>query len=498
MSSTDPVDDLTDSDRPPSDLVPTDRPGGFVPVEPVTVTPPSAGRPARWLAATLLLTLTFVVGVLVGQSGALGGQLTSNSPGSTTSPAASGSTAASGSPAATGQPSGITTDCTNGSYTMGSPTEPAEAPADFDLFWQALACIRQNYVGRSELNDTDLTYGAISGLVNALGDTGHSVFLTPEALASEQQSLDGTVVGVGALLGTKDSQPVIVSVISGGPADRAGMKAGDVILSVNDEKVADLGPSEVAAKIRGEAGTQVVVSILRPSTGEQLDFTMVREKIDFPAATWAFVPGTHIADLRLIQFSSGAADELRRARDDAVAQGATAFVLDLRSNPGGFVPEAVNTASLFLKDKTVYIRELASGERIPVQTDSNYPATDLPLVVLIDQGTASSAEIVSGALKSAQRGDLVGETTFGTGTVLLTYDLADGSAVRVAVERWLTPDGELIFGEGITPTVELPMPATGRTLEPQEIGQLAPDAVATMEDAQMLKALEILRVAGAS
>jgi carboxyl-terminal processing protease len=485
MSSTHRVDDLT---NPAPDLSPSD-----VPVEPVIVTPPSAGRPARWLAATLLLALTFVVGLLVGQTGALGGGLTSNAPGVTPSPAA-----ASGSPSATGSPSGITTDCTNGSYTMGSPTEPAEAPADFDLFWQALACIRQNYVGRSDLIDTDLTYGAIKGLVDSLGDTGHSTFLTPDALASEQQSLDGTVVGVGALLGTKDGQPVIVSVISGGPASRAGLKAGDVILSVNGEKVTDLGPSEVAAKIRGEEGSQVVVSVLRPSTGEQLDFTMVREKIDFPAATWAFVPGTHIAVLRLIQFSSGAADELRQARDEALAQGATAFVLDLRSNPGGFVPEAVNVASLFLKDKTVYIRELASGERIPVSTDSNYPATDLPLVVLIDQGTASSAEIVSGALKSAGRGELVGETTFGTGTVLLTYNLADGSAVRVAVERWLTPDGELIFGKGIAPTVEQAMPAAGRALEPQEISQLAPDAVATMEDAQMLKALEILRAAGAS
>ena len=443
----------------------------------------------------------FVVGILLGQSGALGGRLTSDAPASTLGAPASGSPAsgspASGSPAATGQPSGITTDCTSGDYTMGSPTEPSEAPADFDLFWQALACIRQNYVGRSDLNDTDLTYGAIQGMVDALGDTGHSVFLTPDALASEQQSLNGTVVGVGALLGTKDGQPVIVSVISGGPASKAGLKAGDVILSVNGEKVTDLGPSEVAAKIRGEEGTQVTVSILRPSTSEQLEFTMVREKIDFPAASWAFIPGTKIADLRLIQFSSGAADELRKARDEAVSQGATGFVLDLRSNPGGFVPEAVNTASLFLNDKTVYIRELASGERIPVQTDGNYPATDLPLVVLIDQGTASSAEIVSGALKSAGRGELVGETTFGTGTVLLTYNLADGSAVRIAVERWLTPDGELIFGKGISPTVELAMPATGRTLEPQEIGQLAPEAVATMDDAQMLKALEILRAAGA-
>ena len=485
MSSTQRVDELTDSERPDSEHAET-----AVPVEPVVVTPPRAGRPATWLAATLLLVVVFAIGVLIGQSGALGGLPVGNSAAATSSPSTSGS------PLASGQPSGITTDCNSGAYTMGSPEEPAEAPADFDLFWQALACIRQNYVGRADLNDTDLTYGAIRGMVNALGDTGHSVFLTPEALAGEQQSLDGTVFGVGALLGAKDGQPVIQSVISGGPASRAGMRAGDVILSVDGENVADLDPSGVAAKIRGPEGTQVVVEVLRPSTGEQLDFTMVREKINFPAATWAFIPGTKIADLRLIQFSSGAADELRQARDEALAQGATAFVLDLRSNPGGFVPEAVHTASLFLKDKTVYIRELASGERIPAETDDSYPATDLPLVVLTDQGTASSSEIVAGAIQSAGRGELVGETTFGTGTVLLTYNLKDGSAVRVAVERWLTPDGELIFGKGIVPTVEQAMPETGRALEPQELAQLAPEAVGSMEDAQMLKALEILRAAG--
>ena len=183
--------------------------------------------------------------------------------------------------------------------------------------------------------------------------------------------------------------------------------------------------------------------------------------------------------------------------------------MDLRSNPGGFVPEAVRVASQFIGGKTVYIRELADGSRIPVGTcfptdnpgrpaadctdQQSSPPTDLPMVVLIDQGTASSAEIVSGALKSAQRGPLVGETTFGTGTVLLTYTLTDGSAVRIAVERWLTPDGELIFGEGIEPTLELGMPATGRALEPQEVAQIPPENVSTMEDVQLLEALNLLQ-----
>jgi len=496
MSSTDGVDDVSSDWPPPTPEVHVISEPPVAPEIPVApVPPPTAGRPATWLAATLLLVLVFIVGILVGQSGALGGRPQANGPQSTPPAAASGSP--SGSSAPSGSPNANTTNCDTGAYAIASPVLPAEAPSDFDLFWQALACVRQNYVGRSELKDTDLTYGAIRGMMEALGDTGHSIFLSPDALASEQQSLDGTVVGIGALLGVKGGVPIIVSVIGGGPAEKAGLRAGDQIVSVNGEKVSSLPPDEVAAKIRGAEGTQVVVEIVRPATGEDLTFTMIREKLNFPSASWTFIPGTHIADLRLIQFSSGAAAELKKARDDAVAQGATAFVLDLRSNPGGFVPEAVDTASLFLDHKTVYISEDANAQKTPVGTDDKIPPSSLPMVVLIDAGTASSAEIVAAGIGSNGRGQLVGETTFGTGTVLQTHLLADGSAVRVAFERWLTPDGQLIFGQGIKPTVEVAMPNTGRALEPQEIAQLTPDQIPTMEDAQLLKGLQLLEAAGA-
>jgi carboxyl-terminal processing protease len=204
------------------------------------------------------------------------------------------------------------------------------------------------------------------------------------------------------------------------------------------------------------------------------------------------VPGTSIALMRLVQFSTGAAAELRTARDEATAAGATSFILDLRSNPGGYVAEAVDTASLFLDQKTVYIRELADQQQIPVSTNNSIPATDLPLVLLIDQGTASSAEIVSAAIKSAGRGDLVGQTTFGTGTVLLNFGLSDGSAIRLAVERWLTPDGDLIFGKGVAPTIDLAEPPNEIPLDPNEVAQLTPEQVSTLPDSQLLRAIQIL------
>ncbi len=307
---------------------------------------PPAPRPSPAIAAVLLVVLVFIVGVAVGQSGALGpGTVPQATPGANFSPG----------PTASGQPS-----------PAANASQPPDAPADFGLFWQAFETIRQNFIGRAGLTDTELTYGAIRGLVQALGDTGHSIFLTPEEVRSEQNALGGSVVGIGVLLGLREDKVIVVSVISAGPASRAGILAGDEIEAVNGEDVAGLKTDQVAARVRGEAGTTVVISVTRPSTRERLDFSIVREQIRFTAAEWAMVPGTDIALLRLIQFSAESAADLRAARDEALAAGASSFILDLRGNPGGYVDQAVDTSSLFVHDRTVYIRELASGERIPV------------------------------------------------------------------------------------------------------------------------------------
>ena len=435
---------------------------------PSTPPQPPAPKASTGLAAVLLLLLVFVVGLAVGQSGVLAPGAVPTSP-----PVGVGPTPA-----------------------PGSTANPSGAPADFGLFWDALSTVRENFVGRDDITDQQITYGAIRGMVEALGDTGHSVFLTPEAVQAENESLGGNIVGIGVLLGERDDRVVIISVIGGGPADRAGIRAGDAIILVDGQPVAGLAPEEVAPKIRGDEGSTVNVTLERPSTGERLELDIVREKLTFPAVSWSMVPGTNIALIRMVQFSTGAAEELKAARDEAVAAGATSVVLDLRSNPGGFVDEAVRSASLFLKDKTVYIRELADKERIPVETNDDVPSSDQPMVVLIDEGTASSAEILSAALESAGRAQLVGDTTFGTGTVLLNFPLTDGSAIRLAVERWLTPDGDLIFGQGITPNETVPMPIDEVALDPAEVGQLDPAQVSTMPDTQLRRAIEILQASG--
>ena len=294
------------------------------------------------------------------------------------------------------------------------------------------------------------------------------------------------------LLGERDGETVIVSVVPESPAQQAGLKAGDHIVSVDGQSTEGLAPDELVELVRGGEGSSVAVTVDRPSTGERLDFNLVRQRIRFPSVSWTMVPGTNIALIRFAQFATGSADELLVARDAALAAGATSMVLDLRGNPGGYVGEATKSVSEFLKDKVVYIRETADGERIPVETEDGVTPVDVPMAVLIDNNTASSAEIMSGALKAAGRAPLIGETTFGTGTVLLPYTLSDGSVIRLAVERWLTPEGELIFGKGITPTDQVSLGPDDVPIEPDDLREITPDQLNTITDRQLLKAIELL------
>ena len=499
----------------------------------------SGPGPGLVSAGLLVLVLVFATGLFVGQglggggggmpgpSGSTepttvaGGSLTpsSEAPTATATPAgelptASPSLPATGSPVASAPPSTAPPPSASGSPVASAPaspqptasapaatssappvapTVPPAAPEDFALFWEALQVIQERYVDREALDDTNLTYGAIRGMVEALGDTGHTVFLTPDEVQAQQDSLSGTLIGIGVMLGERGGRPVVMSVISGAPAEEAGVRSGDIILAVEGVSAERLGPEGIAERVRGLAGTPVTITVLHRGASEPEDITIVRQRIQVEPVSWSFVPGTSIADVRLIQFSSGAADALRTALEEAIAGGAEAIVLDLRSNPGGLVDEAVGVASHFLDEGVVYQRRDASGGEAPVEVRPDGLATDLPLVVLLDMGTASSAEIVSGAIADNERGTLVGEQTFGTGTVLNTIELSDGSAVRVGIERWLTPDGELIFDRGIAPDEVVELPVDGELLEPSDLSELSPEAFASSSDNQLQRAVELLR-----
>ena len=369
---------------------------------------------------------------------------------------------------------------------------PPDAVADFQLMAEAWNTIHKSYVDRPAIQAQALTYGAISGMVAALGDTGHSRFLSPEMVQTQHNFTTGQFEGIGAYVEMKEGQVVIVTPMDGSPAQQAGLRPGDIILKVDGENVAGLPVDQVVSRILGPAGTTVTLTILTPETGQTGEVTLVRAHITLQNVTWQWLPGTQTAHLRIVAFSHGVTEDLKKALGEIQQEGLTGIILDLRSNPGGLLSEAVGTASQFLESGNVLLEQDAQGKVTPVPVLEGGLAHDLPLVVLIDPGTASAAEIVSGALQDAGRAKLVGETTFGTGTVLNEFTLSDGSALLLATEEWLTPQGRLIWHQGIAPDVQVILPRGTNPLLPEAEAGMTSEQVQNSGDAQLLRALELL------
>jgi len=360
------------------------------------------------------------------------------------------------------------------------------------LIEEAWNIVEKNYVDRTALKPTQMTYGAISGMVDSLGDTGHSTFLSPEMVKEEQNFTQGQFEGVGLEIQNKDGKIVIVAPIDGSPAQKAGLHAGDIILKVNGVDVSGLPVGQVANQVLGPAGTQVTLTIQDPNTAETHDVTIQRAQINLQNVTWHMLPGTTIAHLRLAGFSQGVTQDLQQALQEIQAQGGTGLILDLRNNPGGLLSEAVGVASQFLTEGNVLLVKNAQGEVKPLPVETGGVAPTIPMVVLINGGTASAAEIVSGALQDAHRAELVGETTFGTGTVLNEFPLSDGSALSLAIEEWLTPNGGSIWHHGISPDIQVSLPANITPLVPEAEQGLTSNQLTASGDDQLLRAVEIL------
>jgi carboxyl-terminal processing protease len=362
-----------------------------------------------------------------------------------------------------------------------------------DLINQAYQIIQKNYVDRSAVQQTQLEYGAISGMVDALGDTGHSRFLTPQMVKSENDFTKGSFEGIGAEV-TQNSkgQTVIVAPFDGSPAKAAGVKAGDIILKVDGTDVSGLSISDVVSKVLGPAGTKVTLTLQDPNTGATRDVTITRAKIDVKNVTWSMLPGTKIADIRIAGFSQGVTGDLQNALQQAQAQGATGVILDLRNDPGGLLNEAIGVTSQFLVSGNALLVKDASGQEQPIAVNPGGVALNIPMVVMVNQGTASAAEIVSGALQDAHRATIVGETTFGTGTVLNGFPLSDGSQILLATEEWLTPNGRVIWHKGIAPDVSVSLDSTVTLFVPEAAQGVTATQLQTSQDAQLLKAISLL------
>ncbi|MBO9393590.1 S41 family peptidase [Caldilinea sp.] len=336
------------------------------------------------------------------------------------------------------------------------PALAAERPTQFEVFWEVWDLVERYFVDRDKIDPQQMTYGAIQGMLATLGDQNHTAFFSPQEAQQQQSALDGSFEGIGAYVESTEAGFRIIAPIHGSPAEEAGILAGDIILRVDGEDITGLPEWEVISRIRGPAGTTVILTVLHPNAEEPVDIAIVRRKIDIASVTWARIPNTNFIYLQISQFAADTGDELRAALEAIQAEHSTVegILLDLRNNPGGYLQEALRVNSQFLEAGKVILHERDASQQLRTyRSVGRGLAREYPLVVLINEGTASAGEITAGALKENERARLVGQTTLGTGTVLQPFTLSDGSVLRLGVTHWLTPDRNLIKGQGVTPHV---------------------------------------------
>lgn len=357
----------------------------------------------------------------------------------------------------------------------------------FAPFWEAYRKITSEYVG--PYDPKALVEGAIGGMFGALDDP-YSSYMTSEEYERSLAGIEGSFEGIGATMGSQlgdgtpcttlgdDCHLVVVGVLPGSPAEKGGLQAGDQLVAVDARPVEGSTLEDVVQQVRGESGTSVALSLVRDGTPVEL--TLTREVIERSAVQASLLADGRVGLIGVEGFSSGAAADLREALEDQLAAGAEAFILDLRDDPGGYVDAALEIASQFVGSGPIYWDEYADGTTIPHEAQAGGAATDpaIPVVLLVNGGTASASEIVAGALQDADRATLVGETTFGKGTVQQWHLLSGGGGgFRLSVAKWLTPDQTWIHGVGITPDVAVQPGAPGAG------------------DAQLAKALEVVLAA---
>jgi carboxyl-terminal processing protease len=382
----------------------------------------------------------------------------------------------------------------------GTPTSRADA---FQPFWDTYEAIEDRYAG-GDIDEQAIIRGAIRGMVEALEDP-YSAYLTPEEYQSGLQDLSGQFEGIGAEIGTRtaegasgdcstigpDCTLIVVAPLEGSPAQEAGLLAGDAILRVDGAGLDGLTVDGARDKVRGKKGSTVVLTVQR-GTDDPFDVSIVRDVIVQREVIERDLADGSIGYIHVTGFSDNSARQFHEALKADVDAGRKKIILDLRGNPGGYVNEADAVASQFLKSGVVFIERGADGQETKHEVASGGLATDVPLVVLVDGGTASSAEIVTGALQDNGRAQIVGVKTFGTGTVLGEFPLSDGSALRVGTVEWLTPDGHQIWHQGITPNVVVERASDVAALDPDSVSKLTAAQVAKLTDPQLARGLSLV------
>jgi carboxyl-terminal processing protease len=345
---------------------------------------------------------------------------------------------------------------------LNAEPPPNAQNIDFALFWKVWNLVSDKYVDKKAIDPQKMYYGAIQGMVAAVGDP-YTMFLPPESQKTTKEELGGSFSGVGIELGfDKDKHMVVIAPLDGTPAQKAGIQAGDIIVKINGKDSSNITLPDAVNMIRGPQGTTVTLQIYHTGDTQVKDVSLTRDTIVVKTVNYQAKKtptGKNVAYIKLSRFGGNTNDEWQAAISTAMAAAPQGIILDLRNNPGGYLDDAVYVASEFLPTgDNVVLQEDAQGVRTPYPVNRVGKLLQLPLVVMINKGSASASEIVSGAMQDYKRGKLVGEQSFGKGTVQETQDLDGGTGIHITTAKWLTPNGRWIHQIGLTP--DLPIEAT--------------------------------------
>ena len=370
---------------------------------------------------------------------------------------------------------------TAGSAVIAAETGRALAPEDLGIFWEAMDLLEEDFYGELP-SPHERSYGAIRGVLDTLDDR-NTGFLTPTEATGFMESIEGSFEGIGALVEWAEDEGAIriVEPFEDQPAWNAGIRRGDLIIAINGQDVADLSNlNEAINRIKGPKGTEVHLTVRRDGLEDPLEVPVTRDTIDIPVVkSELYGDNDEFAYVQLKRFSADAGAKLRAELEDLLTHETQGLIIDLRGNPGGLLREAINVTSVFLEDERVLIERFSDGtEEIYNTEGSALVPDDLPLVVLVNQGSASASEIVAGALQDVERAPLVGVTTFGKGSVQLPHTLSDESLLRVTIALWYTPSDRSINDTG---------------LEPDIVVERTNEQIENEEDPQLDRAIEFLR-----
>ncbi len=348
---------------------------------------------------------------------------------------------------------------------------------DFSTFWTAWNLLQDKYVDKGKLNTQNMVYGAIDGMVKAIGDP-YTVFFKPKESKEFSEQISGSFSGIGIEIGLRDNVLTVIAPIKNTPAARAGLLAGDKILKVNDKSTDGMAVDEAVSLIRGQKGTTVRLTYTREKMPSPTEVSITRDVIKVPAVDWKIL-NDNTAYIEISIFNGNLDSEFQKIAGEVAASKANRIILDLRNDPGGLLDSAINIAGYFLdSNKVVTIEKFSDGTEQPFRTAANGKLKNYPLVVLINKGSASASEILAGALRDNRGVTVVGETSFGKGSVQELAELPQKASLKITIAKWLTPSGESIDENGIKPDIEVKM-----TEEDIKAGK----------DPQLDKALELIK-----